>query len=93
MTYRDETYMTLRNCRLLPSVLGEVDFVRCVPVGASDSKRNANPKADNAGVISRRVAAEVAEKGVSWSWHPDYGDYVRVNVGTQAYRLICHMLS
>lgn len=83
--YTDETYATLRNCRLLGG--GEMDgvrFVRCIPPrGTADRTATA-----------LRVIQEVGEDGVCFASNPEFGgDYVRVATTTAAYRLICRMLS
>ena len=82
-----ETLATLRNCHLAAGC----EFVRCVPIRADHSRYDA--AGAEQGVAARRIAAEISEDGVFWSYHEDFGDYVRVNRGSEAFRLICEMKS
>jgi len=95
--YSEETYRTLRNCRLLESAVDSegVGFIRCIPRAMSYGEDGNGWKlsAKLAGERARRVAAEVNEVGVFWAHHPDHGDYVRVNRNTATFRLICWMAS
>lgn len=80
-----ETYRLLRNCSLLDS--GEYEgkrFVRCVPQADVDDKR----------AMICLAVKECDEPGlVLMSWHEKYGDYLRVDLTSKTYRLICHMKS
>jgi hypothetical protein len=95
MTYSTETYATLRNTKLLWDVPGETDqvgrdFVRCIPsYGAMAPVKGSKEQRD----LAKHVVNEISEIGVYLSFHPEYGDYVRVNRDTKTFRLICHMKS
>lgn len=90
--YSPDTYATLRNVRLLDE--GEIDgvrFVRCIPHRASWD--GVALTAEERLSIVTRAVAEIGE-GVCLSNNPNYGgDYLRVTVGSPAFRLICHMKS
>ncbi len=86
----NETLKCLRNCNLLDS--GEYEgkrFVRCVPHAPGVRLL----PSEEAKAQASRVVAEINEPGVILSWHERLGDYVRVEIGTKTYRLICHMKS
>jgi hypothetical protein len=82
-----EALSCLRNCHLGIAA----KFVRCVPV-----KGDGSPYADGKERMkaAQRIANEIAEDGAYWSFSDEAGgDYVRVDEGTSAFRLICQMKS
>jgi hypothetical protein len=90
--YSDETYFTLRNCRLLENGEYEgVQFVRCIPFGVRKGQKETFTSETTA--IANRVVAEVKDPGVKVCWHHDFGDYVRVETDSKTYSLICQMKS
>ncbi|MBP0492133.1 hypothetical protein [Roseomonas indoligenes] len=67
------------------------DFVRCVPKLEGNKPYTSEKDRLNACL---RIAHELAEDGVFWTFSDEVGgDYVRVNRGTRAFRLICEMKS
>lgn len=101
-----ETYGVLRNCDLLrggaytedcgPDAGKTTFFVRCIPwkVGEGWLKLTDAERRE----IALRVVADCKEKGfgegVIVSNNPEFGgDYVRVEKGSRAYNLICHLKS
>lgn len=82
-----ETLASLRNCRLGI----ETAFVRCVPIREDHSQYTDDQERMKAAM---RIANEINDDGVYWSFSEEVGgDYVRVDRGTAAFRLICQMKS
>jgi hypothetical protein len=82
-----EAINCLRNCRLGI----ETDFVRCVPI-KEDHSRYTDAKERMKAAM--RIANEINEDGVYWSYSDEVGgDYVRVDRGTASFKLICQMKS
>jgi len=86
MAYTSDTYRLMRSTRLLQT--GELDgvrFIRCIPHWLQGETRTR-------AVLN--AVTEINEAGVCLANNPEFGgDYLRVNVATQAYRLIGEMLS
>lgn len=83
MAYLPETIAILRNCHLQVGA----QFVRC-------RVRDAGQK--SADLVRAEIASavdDIGEDGCHLAWHPDFGEYLRVNRGTNAFALICHMKS
>ena len=79
-TLTDNTLHLLRNCHLDLTL----DFVRCIP------RTKIEKEARTQAIMAEK---EISEAGVFWTYHPDFGEYLRVNKGTDTYATICQMKS
>ena len=72
---------------------GEVQkFIRCA--GTIDRARLGFDRAKLEAIASEiRAATGDDSKQVMTSWHPDYGDYLRIRTNSRAYDFICYMKS
>lgn len=92
--YNSDTFATLRNVNLSDKgTIDGVTFVRCIPVHAGQRQRRDLTQADRLAIVCKAVA-EIAHPGVVLANNPAHGgDYLRVDVRSPVFNLICQMKS
>jgi hypothetical protein len=74
----DLSVEALNTLRSIDTFFTGTDFVRCRCKDISQAMR---------------VAKEIGEEGVHWSWHEQLGDYLKVARNTRAFSVICQLKS